>query len=179
MTEVNFRNQAGLKVKTADGYITLVDYGSAGKTQSDESIMCLWIPTRDYWTVDLTQNVVVRACWDGGSPNILVDNVLKTAQAYKGSQDKTVLANFAWKFEPVEGKDGWYRILDVRTNTYLTVNGGDDDTQLFRLKVVGLNRFKIEGKYGKLLTVHDITLDTYMWEDHSHDMQYWYFESLA
>ncbi len=191
LTEVNFRNQVGLKVKTADGYITLVDYGSAGKTQSDESIMCLWIPTRDYWTVDLTQNVVVRACWDGGSPNILIDNVLKTAQAYKDSQDKTVLANFAWKFEPVEGKDGWCRILDVKTNTYLTVNGngytingaalvgGDDDTQLFRLKVVGLNRFKIEGKYGKLLTVHDITLDTYMWEDHSHDMQYWYFESLA
>ena len=191
LTEVNFRNQTGLKVKTTDGYITLVDYGSAGKTQSDESIMCLWIPTRDYWTVDLSQSVVVRACWDGGSPNIFIDNVLKTAQAYKDSQDKNVLANFAWKFVPVDGKEGWYRILDVKTGTYLTVNGngytingaaligGDDDAQLFRLKEVGLNRFKIEGKYGKLLTVHDVTLDTYMWEDHSHDMQYWYFESLA
>ena len=174
LTEVNFRNQTGLKVKTTDGYITLVDYGSAGKTQSDESIMCLWIPTRDYWTVDLSQSVVVRACWDGGSPNIFIDNVLKTAQAYKDSQDKNVLANFAWKFVPVDGKEGWYRILDVKTGTYLTVNGngytingaaligGDDDTQLFRLKEVGLNRFKIEGKYGKLLTVHDVTLDTYM-----------------
>lgn len=188
VVDVNIRHQVGLKVKTADGYITLVDYGSAGTTQDDESIMCLWIPTRDYWSVDLTKDIVVR-CFEDGSPNTWDGDVLKTAQAYKDTSNQTILQHFAWRLIPAEEKEGWYRILDVNSNQYLTVHDNgytltrtsevlSGDSQLFQIKTVGLNRYKIEGMYGKLITVHDQTLETYMFEDISHVLQYWYFENL-
>lgn len=188
VVDVNFKHQVAIRVKTADGYITLTDYGSAGKTQSDESIMCLWIPTVDYWSVDLTRDVVVRAYADG-SPNYWKDDMLYTAQSYRDTTDKDVLANFAWRFIPVEGETDCYRILDVGSGKYVTVmsNGYSltrsastttDDTQYFRLKEVGLNRYKIINERGKLITVHDITLETYLMDDIGHDLQYWYFEAL-
>ena len=188
-TTVAFRNQLAIKVLTADGYVTLVDYASAGKTQSDDSIMCLWIPTVDYWSQDLTKNLVVRSFTDG-SPNFWgADGVLKSAQSYKGETDPNVLANFAWKFIKVEGVEGAYRILDVASGGYLTVHANgyliinhsekiDSDSQYFYLRQVGLNRYKIVGKYGKVLTVHDQTYDTYMFEDINHDLQYWYLQNI-
>lgn len=187
LTEVNFRHQAALRIATSDGYITLVDYGSAGKTMDDRSIMCLWIPTVDYWSANLDVDVVVR-CFADGSPNYWKDGKLYTAQSYKGTTDKEILSAFAWRFLPTD-RDGVYRIYDVGSGKYLTVadNGytvtadaeeRDDGSQFFTLKTVGLNRYKIVGMYGKLLTVHDQTLETYMFNDISHDLQYWYIEEL-
>lgn len=188
VVDVNFRHQVAIRVKTADGYITLVDYGSAGKTMSDESIMCLWIPTVDYWSADLTSDVVVRAFADG-SPNYWNNGILCTAQSYKDTTDKEVLSNFAWRFVPVEGKEGTFRIFDISNGKYITVasNGYslvldsrelDDGTQYFSLKTVGLNRYKILNALGKILTVHDVTLETYLLDDIGHELQYWYVEEV-
>ena len=188
IVKVDFKHQIALRIKTADGYVTLVDYGSAGKTMSDESIMCLWIPTRDYWSVDMSGDIVVRAFADG-SPNYWKGDYLYTAQSYGDSTDKEVLSNFAWRFVPVSGKENVYRILDVNSGKYVTVDENgysltrksdiiDDGTQYFSLKVVGLNRYKIKGFNGKLITVHDGTLETYMFDDIGHDLQYWYFEEI-
>ena len=184
---VGFSTQVELKVKTRNGYIHLVDYGSAGKTQNDESIMCLWIPTKDYWSADLSKMVVVR-CFANGSPNAWNGDCLISSMNYKDTTNKAILAQFAWKFVPVEGTNA-YRIQDVNSGMYLTVHANgytltrtaemlDDDSQLFYLHKVGLNRYKISGKYDKLITVHDQTWETYMFNDISHELQYWYVENV-
>lgn len=181
----DFLSQCQLSVGLADGTsVSLVDYGSAGKTMDDNSIMCLWIPTVDYWSVDLGGDVVLRAGRDGALMRFVDDGHLVALPSYGGVTDKGILAAFAWQFE----KEGdYYRIKCLETGGYLTVRDDDrityvnvkyDSRQLFSLKQCGLNKFKLVLRDGRVLSRYQDDDVIYMTDDISHENQYWYFEAI-
>jgi hypothetical protein len=54
-------------VKAADNIvIPMMDYASAGRTWDDNSIVSVWLPTKNYWTVDILKPVSIFApnMWD-------------------------------------------------------------------------------------------------------------------
>ena len=180
-----FPSQCQLSVGLADGTtVSLVDYGSAGKTMDDDSVMCLWIPTVDYWSVDLGGDVVLRAGRDGALMRFTDDGHMVALPSYGGVSDKSILATFAWKFER-EGD--YYRIKCLETGGYLTIRDDDrityvkteyDSRQLFSLKQCGLNKFKLVLRDGRVLSRYQDDDVIYVTDDISHENQYWYFESI-
>lgn len=183
--ESQFASQCQLSVKLADGTsVSLVDYGSAGKTMDDNSIMCLWIPTVDYWSVDLNDDVVLRAGRDGALMRFTEDGYMVALPSYGGVSDKGILSAFVWEFEK-EGE--YYRIKCRENGGYLTVRDDDrityvnvksDSRQLFMLKQCGLNKFKLVLRDGRVLSRYQDDDVIYMTDDISHENQYWYFEKV-
>lgn len=179
----SFDSQLQLKVKLTDGtYVTLVDYGSAGKTMDDKSIMCLWIPTVDYWSVDLSKKVVARSSATGSPMRAgMSDNHFIEATAYSYTNDLELLANFAWQLEKQD--NGMYRIKVIATGGYLTVrsdyrvissNEKNDSAQLFYIRQSGMNKYKLVMTDGNVLSLHDDGT-IYLRDDICHPKQYWKF----
>ena len=182
----SFDSQLQLKVKLTNGnYVTLVDYGSAGKTMDDKSIMCLWIPTVDYWSVDLTKTVVARSSATGSPMRPgKSDNHFIEATAYSFTNDKDILSYFAWELELQQ--NGMYRIKILSTGGYLTVRSDyrlissaekDDANQLFYIRQSGMNKYKLVMADGNVLSLHDDGT-IYIRDDIGHAKQYWKFVEL-
>ncbi|MDD7246501.1 MAG: glycoside hydrolase family 127 protein [Eubacteriales bacterium] len=182
----SFLSQCQLKVKLENGeYVTLVDYGSAGKTMDDNSVMCLWIPTVDYWSVDLTKDLVVRSDATGAPiKKGAGKETMVSADAYAFTTDKEILSNFAWKLELQS--NGMYRIRMLAYNGYLTVRGDgrimcsdeiSDGAQLFTIRQCGMNRYKFVMADGRVLSLHDDGT-IYVRDDINHPKQYWKFVEL-
>ena len=184
--EAKVECQCQMKVLLKNGeYVSLIDYGSAGKTMNDDSIMCLWIPTKDYWSVDLTKEIVVRSA-DSQSPLRLgmSDNHMIEAKAYRYTTDKEILAHFAWKLELQE--KGMYRIRIMETGGYLTIRSDgrvvssdtiNNDSQLFNLVQCGMNKYKFVLSGNNVLSLHDDGT-AYITADINHPRQYWKFTAL-
>lgn len=179
----SFDSQLQLKVKLTDGsYVTLVDYGSAGKTMDDRSVMCLWIPTVDYWSVDLTKKIVARST---GTASPITegtgDGHFVEATAYSQTDDIGLLSNFAWALEKQD--NGLYRIKVLATGGYLTVRADylvissteiNDEAQLFEIKQCGMNKYKLIAGDGNVLSLYDDGT-VYLRDDINHPKQSWKF----
>lgn len=158
--EPTFKSQLQLKVKLANGeFVTLVDYGSAGKTMDDDSIMCLWIPTVDYWSADLNESVVVRTATDKELLTFDESNgTLIVEHRFVSDTDTELLRKYSWTFE--EQPNGKYKIKLNNTQDYLTVNGSllthaadnGQETQLFTLKRCGMSKYQIVTVDGLVLS---------------------------
>lgn len=181
-----FKSQLQLRVKLADGnFVTLVDYGSAGKTMDDDSIMCLWIPTRDYWSADLTKWIAVRTATDGQlltfdsqSGNLIVE------YGFVSGSDVELISKYTWLFE--EQPNGKYKIKIKSTQDYLTIDGSllthskdnGQENQLFTLKRCGMNKYQIITEDGLALSHYSSGAlfpigSIYCEYNISHPDQYW------
>ncbi len=63
----DFEHNYCFAVKEADGNeIIMVDYASAGTTWDDQSMTTVWMPTENYWAVDITTNFQIYCpnIWD-------------------------------------------------------------------------------------------------------------------
>ncbi len=73
-----FKAFHGFRVKQTDGsFLTLVDYASAGHTWDNRSLLCAWLPTRRYSTVDLDRPFMIceAALTGTSSPRAIPDYV--------------------------------------------------------------------------------------------------------
>ncbi len=173
--------QCELKVRLNDGtYVHLIDYGAAGKTMDENSIMSLNIPTFDYWSIDMTSTLVIKNDITKSPMKLAFsDRHMVEAAAYAYTSDEDILVNFAVEFELQS--NGFYRIKLLATGGYLTVRADcrigsqeslDDAAQLFNLKQSGMNRYKLELQDGRVLSLHDDGT-VYATEDIKHPRQYW------
>lgn len=185
--ETNFKSQLGLNVRLKDNtYVQLVDYGSAGKTESNESIMCTWIPTVNYWSIDFdntkyiifwSQNHNAPQYYDATSGHFTPN------MNYVNSTNKELLKNFAFKFESC-GNDEYY-IYSYQADGYITVADNNEiivsakdinnEKQHFRLKQLGLYEFQIVAYNDMVFSQSDGELIVY--QNLSHIQQSWHFVS--
>lgn len=176
------KSQCELLVELENGeYVNLVDYGSAGKTMSDESTMCLWIPTEDYWTIDLTKDLVVRS-YPNNAPNVLdsLGHHMVSSEMYSNTSTKDILEKLAWRLE--EQEDGTYKIKILSTGGYLTVRNDSriisstqdlGYQQKFIVKQCGFNRYMFIMNDGRVLSKYEPDGVIYVTDNISHPNQYW------
>lgn len=149
----NFPVNMEYKVPMKDGsFITVIDYASAGKTWTKDSVMTAWMATKNYWAVDISKPV-----------NIFSVNGHEKKSLYTGEDsvvcgDGTRTAKDVWTFE--EAGDGYYRIKNA-DGRYLTNKGEENgspavleekldcDCQIWKLEKLVQNRyFIVSKKYG-------------------------------
>ncbi len=81
-------------VKAADNInIPMIDYASAGRTWDDNSIVSVWLPTKNYWAVDILKPVSIFApnMWDMSAnryPLIIGDDGLLQIGKENGEGEK-------------------------------------------------------------------------------------------
>ncbi len=172
--EVTVQNKAG-------DFITLVDYGSAGKTYDAQSVYSVFFPTTDYWieNSDYTNGVVLVNVYFESIPMInTTDDLFHMGNAYK---DYTNLAPFTYKF--VDADNGYYYLLNTSTNTYVTLVNDKyfglapftgDDNQQFELGHVGLMTFMITAKNGYLMSANNEYDAIWLYNNVNSTKQYWY-----
>ena len=115
-----FETNLEYKVPLANGsYFTVIDYASAGKTWSLDSLMTAWMATEDYWSVDFTKPVKIASRNNYNKHSVYVgDDGTFRADAHFQKYDY-------WTLEDAEG--GLYRIKS-EDGRYVTVKGeGTDD----------------------------------------------------
>ena len=186
-TEID-RSQCELMVELENGeFVTLVDYGSAGKTMSDESTMCLWIPTEDYWSVDLSKDMVVVS-YPNKAPNVIdeVGHHMVSNEMYINNTSKDILEQLAWRLE--EQEDGTYKIKILSTGGYLTVRNDSriisstsdlGFQQKFTIKQCGFNRYMLILADGRVLSKYDDDGIIYVTDNIGHPNQYWSFNVIT
>lgn len=175
-------SQVEINVELTNGeYLHLVDYGAAGKTMDDNSVMSMLIPTLDYYSVDLTNTIVIKN--DNSKTPFMFNSELKhleDASAYGYTTDPNILINFAVKF--IKKDNGKYIIKSIIANKYLYVGGdyrlyGSDninDASEFSIKQNGINTYKIFTNDGLVLSLHDTGI-VYITDDIKHPRQNWQF----
>lgn len=141
-------------VETADGReIPMIDYEHAGRTWDERSLLTVWIPTKNYWAVDLSRPVHIEApdTWDRTEnvvSLVLADGVLSLSSS---SAD-------AFLPEPAEGDLVKFRLASgdylavAADGTRLTSRAEGD---LFRLSPMATGRYRIFSVGGDALTFFD------------------------
>ena len=128
-------------VTTADGReIPMIDYEHAGRTWDERSLLTVWIPTKDYFTVKLDEPFIIEA------PNVWDLSPRTNYLAKKG--DRLMLSDAADSFSLECSGDGLAKIrladgsyLAVTSDgKYLTFGEVGDD---FRLSPVATGRYHI------------------------------------
>ena len=69
VSTVDFDHFYCFEVTDSKGYkFKMVDYPTAGRTWNAESLTTVWMPTRDYWSVDMTKPVkfIAPPVWENG-----------------------------------------------------------------------------------------------------------------
>ena len=136
-------------VRTADGReIPMIDYEHAGRTWDERSLVTVWLPTKNYWQVDLTAPVFIETpdAWDRSfTPSYLA----QTDGVLNQSAEKADL------FRLVPAGDGRY---EIRTEGGALCVDSDGEHlcikktgDTFRLFPVATARYRIQAESGKVL----------------------------
>ena len=147
------------KLPQRDGtFITVIDYASAGKTYTKDSVMTAFLATKKYWAIDITRPTYIRLINYKSTPGYLTEidgeirhKVTERSEAYK------------WTLTAVGDA---FLITDPRGRALTVSESGDDckitvsepdgsEEQLWYVNRIVLNKFEIiSKKYGCHL--HDI-----------------------
>ena len=106
-------------VNEANGHkIKMIDYASAGRTWDEDSMTTVWMPTRNYWSVDLNLPIAIS------SPNFWGDSDDKFSFTVSSSSQVMVTTGRGdtFVFEPTE--NGLYRIKLLNSELYLDASDG-------------------------------------------------------
>lgn len=146
--------------------IHLVDYASAGKTYTEESLMSVFLPTTDYWksTVDFADGVIIE-CVDDTAIMTVTDGKLGMGafrSDYELSDELDINDN---KIRFVDRGNGKYSMhFAAAGDNSLCIGVGDDGMymyveeytgapeQLYELKRAGLYYYKIVAFNGALIS---------------------------
>ena len=157
-SDVPFEHFHAFRVKTADGReFDMVDYASAGRTWDENSLVTVWMPTVNYWAVDLAKPLTVD------SPN------------YWESSQKTFYLNFnetgllavnedegiTFTLEAAEGEnlykikteDGRYIALTEDKNNVTLSDSGE----IWHITHYAQNKFRIFSSDGRALNGSNAT----------------------
>lgn len=181
----SFENIIEIEVELTNGKkIHLVNYGNAGKTFDFDSMFTTFMPTTDYWKVDIeNENGVIIT--NNEYQSVLVisekDGYLHTGNAVSDYQN---LSKFAVKF--VSTNDGYYNIIHMETGKYLTVvqsnndfyfqylDGNGTDNQKFRLDHAGLLSYTITCKISNyIMSANNETEPIWLYSNCGSPKQYW------
>ena len=135
--------------------IPMLDYASAGRTWDENSMTTVWMPTKDYWTVDMTAPVhfIAPPVWDNGAGYGIVEK-----DGVVSVYDLSVISELA----PVtieNGADGYSRIR-FESGRYLDFVKNEDRTftavanfegMSFKLQKFAQDRYKLINAEGKAL----------------------------
>lgn len=168
--------------------IHLVNYGNAGKTFSQESMFTTYMPTTDYWKIQIGDGkkvILVNNYYGGSMITDPTDGLIHTSYAISDYSD---LNKFA--VELIQNELGYYYIKHVETGKYLTVvNQGASyfkymdftgaNTQQFKLSHAGLMNFKIQAKNTNYIISANNEIDAiWLYSDCASDKQFWSIMSL-
>lgn len=140
-------------VTTADGReIPMIDYEHAGRTWDERSLLTVWLPTKNYWTVDLTAPVRIETpdTWDRTDKCIALavsDGVVALSDT---RADVFAFEKSADGLTRIRCEDGNY--LATAENGELTVRKEGD---LFRIVPMATGRYHILTADGKALNFFD------------------------
>lgn len=147
----DFDTIAEFAVELTDGsLIHMVDYGSAGKTYDETSQYTVFMPTTDYWKVDLSRELVLVCSED--TIVLTGDNDQLGTGRFLSSYSEADLRTQAIVFDDRGDGNYSFRPASSDSNKAYTVGAGNkiylrdytgSDTQLFRLKRTGIYNFKI------------------------------------
>lgn len=111
----DFEHFYGFAVTMKNGNkLEMVDYPSAGRTWDERSMTTVWLPTKNYWSVDLTKPVTVicPSFWSDNGEWYLSENEDHTFSVNQAKGSAVIL-------EVVE--NGYYRIR-MASGRYIDVN---------------------------------------------------------
>lgn len=177
-----FKTMCEFEATLTDGRkIHLIDFASAGKTFSDESVFSVFLPTTNYWKAKANiDSGVALVCSENNTLFSKLDNGLFGQRGLY--YDYKSLSDHRFKF--VSRNDGYYSIEFLKTGKTLTVNPSDgrltdstytgEDTQLFSLTRIGLYCLKITSKLnGKLISVDSENDADYLYSEANSGKQKW------
>ena len=131
----------------------MINYSSAGATWEDDSLTTVWLPTKNYWDVDLDNEVTIscpNCAWqDYGDVCTVTADEEGVASVVINGKEKLLL-------EKAEGDI--YKIKNVRLGTYLDVSESGENAvftekgALWRIEKFVQNKFRIYSPDGKCLT---------------------------
>lgn len=127
--------------------IPMLDYASAGRTWDENSMTTVWMPTRDYWTVDMTAPVhfIAPPVWDNGTGYGIVENdgeVSVCALNGVNSLAPVTIETVADGYSKIRFESGRY--LDFVKNDDGTVTAvANSDGMAFKLHKFAQDRYKL------------------------------------
>ena len=157
-SDVPFEHFHAFKVTEENGNkFDMVDYASAGRTWDERSLVTVWMPTVNYWAVDLTKPLIID------SPNYW-DSSLKTF--YLNFNENGLLSvnedgGVTFTLEAADGKDlykiktedGRYLALtEDKNNVTLSDNG-----EIWHITHYAQNKFRIFSSDGRALNGSNAT----------------------
>ena len=142
-----------VRVLTANGHeIPMIDYEHAGRTWDERSLLTVWLPTKNYWAVDLTAPVTIETpdTWDRSG---IVERLVVSGDALIPSgegADAFLLEACGENRYRIRTTDGRY--LAVGDDGHVTLGKAAD---IFRLLPVATGRYRIGAEDGKVLVFRD------------------------
>ena len=160
----SFAHFFGFAVAQADGSkIEMLDYASAGRTWDKRSLVTVWMPTVNYWAVDLSKPVRLIA---PGFNNVTADYGVceKSDGSVAVSEDiasHITLENLEDGYSKVRFGSGSYLDIDSESGKTVTSEIG----ARFRIERFAQNRYKIYAEDGRpLIRGHKIGEQLYLGE---------------
>jgi hypothetical protein len=157
--DADFNVNMEYKLPQRDGsFVTVIDYASAGKTYTKDSVMTAFLATKKYWEIDITRPAYIRLVNYKTAPGYLteIDGEIRHKET---DREKA----YKWSFKAV----GDAFLITDPTGRALTVSeSGDDckiiaaepdgsDAQLWYVNRITQNKYEIiSKKYGAHL--HDV-----------------------
>lgn len=133
--------------------IPMLDYASAGRTWDEKSLTTVWMPTKDYWTVDMTAPVrfIAPPAWENGAGYEIVEN--NGEVSVRNITDASAVPYVTLEY----GDDGFCRIrfesgryLDFEVSEGGAVNAvANEKGMSLKLRKYAQDRYKLINADGK------------------------------
>jgi len=160
--KASFPTEQEYEVSMKDGsVITVVDYQSAGKTWTSESAMTMWLPTKNFWSFDENQPIVLT---NRGTGCDFILGIDPETGAVKGAKDAVKPEHWSLVKQPggkvrILSADGRYMtaVKDDEKNVVAIVAKPyvDCSCQLWSFDKFLLNRFRLtNAKFNKCACIH-------------------------
>ncbi len=145
-TTAAFDSLAAYEIPNKDGStFTVVNFASAGKTWNNESVMTVWMPTKNYWEINFAKPFTMRV-------NVY-DFSIDKKNDFRLCPTRNIRPETHFKLEDA-GNGRYYICADGKYITAVKYDGGLDrhflvmrdkgeDNQLWRLKNLAVNRYII------------------------------------
>ena len=157
-SDVDFKHFCAFKVTEANGNtFKMVDYASAGRTWDESSLVTVWMPTVNYWAVDLDKPMIID------SPNYW-DSSLKTFYL-NFNEDGLLAVNeeqpVIFTLEAADGEN-LYRIK-TEDGRYISLTEdkknltASDSGEIFKITHYAQNKFRIFSSDGRALNGSNAT----------------------
>lgn len=146
-------NQTFIVTESNGNAFEMINYSSAGATWGEDSMATVWMPTKNYWEVDITKPITISC------PNCSwADNGDVCVVCIDENGNPVVVLNGSEKFIIEDQHDGNCKIKAVSVGKYLDVskNGEKavltDEGSLWKIAKYAQNKYRIYDHNGRALT---------------------------